>query len=308
MRNWQQRGGSTDPGVALFVQIIAVLAGFVAGMWVTLFARGYRNGRLRIDAPARVSWPVNGCVIIAFWLCLPNGLLAQNSPRLDELIAQLRADSPRGRIIAIQSLEEMGQAAVKAIPELTRLVDDYDRSVQSTAVEALAGLGPAAISAAPRIISRRHDRDPTVWRDARGGLAKLGPGVVVYLVDAIESDAALWKRDLQTRNDADIQAWARRQQTSGDVSTVIEALGPAAVPPLRRILVDAGAKRNDVRQWAVAQLLKSLGAIAAPALPDLRAALATAPTSTTREELGDAIRLISARGASPTPTAPGKSQ
>ena len=42
MKTGRPPGGSTDPGVALFVQIVAVLAGLAAGMWAGYLLIGAR--------------------------------------------------------------------------------------------------------------------------------------------------------------------------------------------------------------------------------------------------------------------------
>jgi HEAT repeat protein len=118
------------------------------------------------DGDRRVRWNVEKV------------LAAMGEPALKGIISGTSDESPDVRMGCAATLERMGLAAEKALPDLIRLIGDGDARVRMRAARALGAVGSAGADAAATVVALQKalaDKAwPVRWAAARS-LGELGP-------------------------------------------------------------------------------------------------------------------------------------
>jgi HEAT repeat protein len=168
----------------------------------------------------------------------------------------LKDASPAIRAHAAAALGEVGEAAKPAAQALVGLLADSDAIVRQQAVKALMRIRPGPRIMVPLCVRLLEDSDPGVRMRVLNAISDVGPKAVPGLIVALKNDKAAY--------------WA---------CLILREIGPAgkdAVPALREKL---GDKRPEIRREAILTLA-SMDAAAAPAVPEIAAALADADSRT----------------------------
>jgi HEAT repeat protein len=199
---------------------------------------------------------------------------------VDAWLPRLRDDDPARRAEAAQALAQLGPEGAARAATLAPLLEDADPSVRWSALDALARIRPDDAALVAAMVARLSDPEPGVRRRARTAAADLGAAAVLPLVRRVEARddpfgdalAALGSIGPAAAGAAPVlEAALTGPEWDGQerAARALSRLGAAGVDPLRRALRD---DRGDVAAFA-ADGLGSMGALAAPALPDLAAAL-----------------------------------
>ncbi len=177
------------------------------------------------------------------------------------LLARVEKDeNARVRRRAIEALGKLRD--VSAVPVLLQALKDSDRFVRRDAVRALGNLGDQSVI--PAVLALLKDPEGFVRRDAALVLGELGdPSVLADLQTAAQESPAAYSRDAALAS-AEMSPVAREA-----LFAIGKLGGEEAVSALEKILQHPKSPK-PVRTRVVAQL----GALGAPALPSLTAALA----------------------------------
>jgi HEAT repeat protein len=95
-------------------------------------------------------------------------------PALPELIRLLDDPDPVIRWNAARTLGKIGPKAKDAVPHLVKALGQADVAVREHAAEALGDIGPEAQAAIPDLIRVLDDKEPKVRRDAARSLGLMG--------------------------------------------------------------------------------------------------------------------------------------
>jgi HEAT repeat protein len=87
-------------------------------------------------------------------------------------IDKVTADDVHVRRKAVEALAVIGTDAAKAVPALTKALDDDDADVRLGAIDALAAIGPAARPAIPALTRAMSDRSPVFCMRAMDAILK----------------------------------------------------------------------------------------------------------------------------------------
>ncbi len=204
---------------------------------------------------------------------------AAQSTRVDELIADLRAEQPNTRRRACRDLGDLGAEAAPAIPALIVRLSDRENDVRRAAIQCLGRIGQPAIAPLRQVF---HDPDVRLRLSAANALGHVGQAALPALIEALEdSDPAVrlcgvrGLSECGSRAKPALAALGRATTDSFDKvrNTAVEALskiGPAAVPILIACLEEHEV--DEVRTLA-ARALGLIGYRARAAIPNLIAAL-----------------------------------
>ncbi len=206
---------------------------------------------------------------------LGSGLLthAQDFAVLSE---ELRAGDREARREAALQLQEIGAAALPALPALIEALNDEDEQVAARSVMAIAGIGPEARAAIPALIEsmdpqrRRYD-EQVVFRSAFA-LAQIGVPAVDALREALRSPVE------------------KKRSGAAQALGMIGAPAAAAIPDLIAAL-------HDSESGVHGRAAEALAAIGTQALEPLQADLKKSPTPA-------ALRAIGMLGAPAVQAAP----
>jgi HEAT repeat protein len=217
------------------------------------------------------------------------------------LTNSLNDESPHVRGLAARKLGDYGAAATSAVPSLTRALADKEyrwnflapdaatqRAVRFDAAEALGKIGPPAKDAAGKLAALMvQDTDPEV---------RVSAALALFRVDAGNADA-MQELIAALKND--------KSGTAGpeEAARSLAELGPKAAPAFDALTESLNHRHEFVRTWAIrairavggtkavpvllsalddknpqvreaaAEALGELGAISAPAVPQLIASL-----------------------------------
>lgn len=216
---------------------------------------------------------------IAIGMVLATAAWAQ--PTLEELRKQLAAPEISSQIEALEEVAELGASASELVPDVVKLLASSDVAVRHEAVAALGAIGPAAAPAIPQLkefltngeLLLRYE-SVVALRSIGADRAEILAAVKPLLTDAdrmvqVEAAATLLAFGTDDKPAA-IQALveALKDGRSGIRSAAIPWLtqsGADAIAPLREILGTGPA----AAQAAAAEALGDMGALAAPAVPQL---------------------------------------
>ena len=185
-----------------------------------------------------------------------------------QLIACLRSEHPQSRVAATEALARIGPQALTALPALTAALGDDYAEVRLASASCLVGFGPAIEPAMPKLLSLLLDRDDKVREAACAALVQIGEAAVMPLAEIV-----------RTRSNQRCAAQLRAERQ------VIEAALPSEVvlqlDPLRAYRNWSWSNYDalqqlyavEAAQQAAVTVLGKIGAAAATAIPDLRAAM-----------------------------------
>lgn len=200
---------------------------------------------------------------------------------LPQLIAALEDSDQNVRGCAAKALAQLGDAAVDAVPALTRKLEDPNESdqVRVYSANALGNIGPAASGSVGALIetlrseSSRRDR---LSRSASTALTGIGEPAVGPLVELLQSD------DFVARKSAAKVLYLMGPKAHAAVPALVEALGDynlrePAIEALGQIgkpavpaLIDALGDNSKRRDWEyAARALAAIGPEAREAVPAL---------------------------------------
>lgn len=225
---------------------------------------------------------------------------------VQELAFRLRAPSERDRIDAASRLKAMGREAEDARPALVGALRDEAPMVRVVAAAALGSLGPEAAS--PLGLALQSDSDPGVRAAAASAIGVLGPRDapqgLAALARAMDDSSDLVRaraviamerfgapaRTYLDRAAKDESALVRDAARTGSDKLKKRLAGhagadPAALAALTRTLIEGSAYDRAI----AAQNIGQMGRAAAPALPNLAAALQD-KNSTVRVAAAGALR------------------
>ena len=95
----------------------------------------------------------------------------------DELIADLKSNQERDRIIAIRLLPSRKDDAAKIVPVMIECLKDQQGDVRLSAAIGLGTFGEEARSAVPELQAATKDRDARVRRQAGVALSRIDPAL-----------------------------------------------------------------------------------------------------------------------------------
>jgi len=206
--------------------------------------------------------------------------VAPMSPRLAELVKQLKDPDWDTRMEAATALGVMRAEAKPAIPSLVEALKDPVAPVRMKAIDALMFMGTEAAEAVPRIVPFLSDPDELVRVSAVVALPRVAPDRASVL--------PLLKKAL------DDKAWRVRRQAAIELIH-LDAEVPAAIPVLREGVKDA---IPTYRLGAIAALGRAVS-------PEERKAMAVIAAEYLRVSDADvqheAIRALSSLGADAVP-------
>jgi len=238
IKNTGRKGGAKLQALQALATDPAVKSNLATALRLTEFGAGKNT------VPALVAALGDKEDIVARVAAETLGKLGE--PALDPLIAALKEPMPPVRRYAAMALKEMGPKAKKAVPLLTEALLDPDGPTRQFAALTLGAMGPDARPATAELIKGMlNDADKELRVSFARALIQVDP-------DAKQA-APAFRQALRTKETADCAAEG------------LIKLGPAAVSELSSMLKD---KDEDVRRAAV-DILGSLGAAAAPAVPTL---------------------------------------
>jgi HEAT repeat protein len=93
----------------------------------------------------------------------------------DELIADLKSDQERDRIIAVRLLPERKAEADRVVPALIEALQGKDKDVRLSAAIGLGYFGGQATDAIPALQAAQRDRDARIREAARIALSRIDP-------------------------------------------------------------------------------------------------------------------------------------
>ena len=111
-------------------------------------------------------------------LCLLVGRVAAKAKTTDELIADLKSDQERDRIVAVRLLPQRQTDAAKIVPVMIECLQDKQGDVRLSAAIGLGTFGAEANSAVPELRAAESDRDARVRRAAGIALTRIDPTLV----------------------------------------------------------------------------------------------------------------------------------
>jgi HEAT repeat protein len=233
------------------------------------------------------------------------GLLgASGRPTVGALEGLLSDEAPVAAAAAT-ALGRIGPAAAVVVPALVRSLEHSDARVRAAAARALGDLAPASSPSAPALVIALQDSEPPVRDAARHGLSRLGPAAVPLLLDAfprVEPDVRTTVRRLllsmprEAAPELALGLGDARDEVREVAAESLEAIGAGAVAVVPR-LVDALLDPSDtVRRWAMLALAR----IGAGAIESLTRALREGPA----ELRQPAVRTLAAMGAAAAPAVP----
>lgn len=210
---------------------------------------------------------------------------------MESLRAALRDPDPEVRRHAASAFSHFGPKGAAAAAELERLLkEDPDAQVRSWAANALSAMGTPP-SCAPTLLAALKDKEGGVQERALAALQVLWPEVQI----PVETLLAMLKHESATTRSAAAMALKRHLDdpkvqealivAASDpepwaAGSILDAIGSMKPPPERAILaVAARLGEERVRASAIFALMK-VGPAAAPAVPALLTALATAKDET----------------------------
>ena len=176
-------------------------------------------------------------------------------------VMQAKGSAPRRRYAAM-AVGRMGQAGAPAAPVFVNGLSDKDTNYRLIVMDELPNLGATAKDGVPTLITATRDENVFVRLAAIKALGRIGPGAeaaIPFLMDNL-------KAGVYGTDDA------------------LGGIGAAAVSPLLaayKSITDAGIscndsdaiKKNRDMRSGITSALGDMGAQAAPAVPDLIAAL-----------------------------------
>ncbi|WP_433789026.1 hypothetical protein [Actinoplanes sp. CA-252034] len=221
---------------------------------------------------------------------------ASSAGALGEALAT--ADAPAGRLLLARALTGRFHASRAArwelMPLLRRLLNDPEETVVAAAADAAVHAGPAAAAVADdlaRLAASPAGRAPGSRRpsDRSGGILSGSGGVFdrgglpSFPQPAADALSVLVRLGDPRWRDPLLAAWEAGFQTSADplLAAYAPAFDPVALAGVRRrirALLDAGVTGNPVIHAVLA--LTGWGPDAAPAIPELIAALPVADAAT----------------------------
>ncbi|HEY1600464.1 MAG TPA: HEAT repeat domain-containing protein [Pirellulales bacterium] len=99
------------------------------------------------------------------------------SKTTDELLADLKSDQERDRIIAVRLLPQRKVDAEKIVPAMIDCLKDKQGDVRLSAAIGLGTFGAEANSAVPDLRAAEEDRDARVRRAAGVALTRIDPSL-----------------------------------------------------------------------------------------------------------------------------------
>lgn len=115
------------------------------------------------------------------WVLLLGCLLLSGGCRrgksTDELIADLKSNQERDRIIAVRLLPSRKNDAAKIVPVMTECLKDQQGDVRLSAAIGLGTFGEEARSAVSELQAATKDRDARVRRQAGVALSRIDPAL-----------------------------------------------------------------------------------------------------------------------------------
>lgn len=200
---------------------------------------------------------VSACVTLMCAAVAAQGI--ESAARLDELLETLESASLDDRPKLLESISKLGDQASKAIPVLVKKLDDDDPETRAGAALAIGQIGRYDEAAVARLLEAFDDTASLasggrVCYFAAHALGQLGPKSMPLLIPKMSS------RDTRV-----IRCVAL---SFGEIGSEAHA----AVPVLHQLLL---REESGVRIAAI-YALRAIGPKAAPAMPDLINALASA--------------------------------
>jgi HEAT repeat protein len=113
-------------------------------------------------------------------LCLLVFAGCSKAKSTDELIADLKSDQERDRIIAIRLLPQRNAEADKVVPAMVECLADKQDDVRLSAAIGLGTLGENAKPAIPGLQAAERDRDARVRRAAGVALSRIDPSLAPH--------------------------------------------------------------------------------------------------------------------------------
>lgn len=179
-----------------------------------------------------------------------NALVWFGPAAVPHLAAHLKDPAPAVVMWAAYELAELarlGADAAPAVPDLRA---------------ALSRLAPVAAPGAQG--SRPDEQSRTAFRYVVDALGAVGPKAEAAVPDLVRVLATARIPEERPTPGSDPPGWFGHDATRA-AARALAAIGPAAVPPLRKLVAD----RTGLKCWAGATALAQLGEAAGPAVPDL---------------------------------------
>ncbi len=114
-------------------------------------------------------WVLLGCLLLS--------LGCSRGKSTDELIADLKSNQERDRIIAVRLLPNRKNDAAKIVPVMIECLNDQQGDVRLSAAIGLGMFGEEARSAVPALQAATKDRDAHVRRQAGVALSRIDPAL-----------------------------------------------------------------------------------------------------------------------------------
>ena len=111
-------------------------------------------------------------------LCLLVAAGCSKTKTTDELIADLKSDKERDRIVAVRLLPQRQTDAAKIVPVMIECLKDEQGDVRLSAAIGLGAFGVEANSAVPELRAAESDRDARVRRAAGIALTRIDSTLV----------------------------------------------------------------------------------------------------------------------------------
>ena len=203
------------------------------------------------------------CAITAC-LILSDGLRADQTDDVNDLIRDLRAIKLERRLSAAEKLGRLAPAPASAVRALVSALSDPTYEVQVEVLIALGHIGPAAQEAVPGLIQILEGKDSRLYPGAINALAGIGAGsrsAVPRLLDFVKGDQP------QLATSACLALLKILPADSGELQQIVPVL-----------LAALKSESAEVRGEAVVGLGRA-GSLAMPALIKLVAGFATAGDS-----------------------------
>ncbi len=217
----------------------------------------------------------------AYWACIVARSIGPEAKEIvPALTERLKDKNPALRREVILTLGAMGDAAVPAVPEIAKALDDG--STRTAATFVLGQLGKVPADAEPKVLANAKDKDHLLSTLSIWTIARIHPDdknltkhAMEHLVSRL-TDEDPFVREVAARGllalppapELAVPIWEKafkdmNEETAGNALTAVASLGAAAVPRLIE-----GLKHEQLR-IPLAEALGRIGPAAAPAAPAL---------------------------------------